>query len=346
MIQNVISFLQQTTRGDSSGDHFRFAASWALLLVLAVILLVFLAHWIYRHKASALSHSNTELVIRARPVAAKNWFLLWRALRGVALLLLVIALARPQYGRVERRSFTEGIDIMLVLDVSGSMRSQDFTPNRLEAAKEVIKDFVAGRRGDRIGLVIFGASAATLVPLTLDYVVVQQFVDRVTFGLVDERATAIGLGIATALKKLEASKAKSKVIVLLTDGENNAGNIDPLAAANAAKALKVRIYTIGVGTDVRQSAAAFFGGMLGPEAGLDEETLKAIADRTGGLYFHATNNEKLRAIYHQIDKLEKTRIQSTQFDRFDELAPYLIAAALVLLGFELLLTTVRVVKIP
>jgi Ca-activated chloride channel family protein len=264
----------------------------------------------------------------------------------LALALLVVALARPQFGRVERQSFAEGIDIMLLLDVSGSMRSQDFSPNRLEAAKEVLKEFVAGRRGDRIGLVVFGATAATLVPLTLDYVVVQKFIDRVQFGIVDERATAIGMGIATALKKLEASKAKSKVVVLLTDGENNAGQIDPLAAADAAKALKVRIYTIGVGTDINEAQLGIMGAMFGPEAGLDEKTLKAIAEKTGGLYFHATSNEKLREIYHEIDKLEKTRVQSRQFDRFDELAPIFILAALILLALELLVGATRGVKVP
>lgn len=346
MIEKLMSFLQLTGGTESTNDHFRFAAPWVLFLGLAVLLFVLIAQWSYRRRSSVLVHSNADLIVRARPADGKRWLILWRAVRALALLMMVIALARPQYGRVERRSFTEGIDIMLLLDVSGSMRSQDFIPNRLEAAKDVLKDFVAGRRGDRLGLVIFGASAAALVPLTLDYVVVQQFIDRVRFGLVDERATAIGLGIATALKKLEASKAKSKVIVLLTDGENNAGNIDPLAAADAAKALKVRIYTIGVGTDLRRGGAAFFGGMFGPEAGLDEETLKAIADKTGGLYFHATSNEKLRAIYRQIDKLEKTRIQSTQFDRFEELAPYFISAVLVVLALELLITTARVVKVP
>lgn len=328
-----------------SGDHFRFAQPWVLLLLLGVVLAVVLAQWVFRRRAAVLVHSYIPLVHKARPRSGKGWLVLWRVLRGATLAMLIVALARPQYGRVERKSFAEGIDIVLLLDVSGSMRSQDFLPNRLEAAKEVLKDFVAGRRGDRIGLVIFGATAATLIPLTLDYVVVQQFIDRVQFGLVDERATAIGLGIATALKKLEASKAKSKVIVLLTDGENNAGNIDPLAAAEAAKALKVRIYTIGVGTDVRQGGG-IFGGMFGPEAGLDEKTLKAIAEKTGGLYFHATDNAKLREIYRQIDKLEKTQVQSTQFDRFDELAPLFLGLALILLAAELITTSVRVVKVP
>ncbi len=335
-----------TGHGPETTDHFRFAAPWMLLVVLAVIFAALLAEFLFRRRSAVIIHSNLSLVKLARPATGNVWLWLPRLLRMLALVLLATTLARPQFGRVERKSYAEGIDIMLLLDVSGSMRTEDFSPNRLEAAKEVLKEFVAGRRGDRIGLVVFGATAATLVPLTLDYVVVQKFIDKVQFGIVDERATAIGMGIATALKKLESSKAKSKVIVLLTDGENNAGNVDPLAAADAAKALKVRIYTIGVGTDLEQARQGLFAGMFPAEAGLDEKTLKAIAEKTGGLYFHATSNEKLREIYRQIDKLEKTRVQSTQFDRFDELAPKFILAALLLLALEQVVAATRGVKVP
>lgn len=341
-MNRLISLLFQAR--ESGGEYFRFASPWLLLLLLLVPFVVVLAHYWFRRRASVIIHSNLELISHAQPRSGNFWLRLAALLRGLALAMLIVALARPQYGRVERKSFSEGIDIMLLLDVSGSMRSQDFVPNRLEAAKEVISEFIAGRKGDRIGLVVFAATAATLVPLTLDYAVVQKFVQRVQFGIVDERATAIGMGIATALKKLESSKAKSKVVVLLTDGENNAGNVDPLAAAEAARALKVRIYTIGVGTDT--GGGGLFGGMVGQEAGLDEKTLKAIAEKTGGLYFHATSNEKLREIYRQIDKLEKTRIESTQFDKFDELAPLFICIGLTLLCLELLLTLTRGLKIP
>lgn len=329
----------------TAGDHFRLAEPWALLLLPVVVAVAIAAFVLFRRRALTLRHSNLVTTVTARPRSGWRWLWAAQLLRILALGCLVIALARPQYGRTERKSYTEGIDILLVLDVSGSMKSQDFVPNRLEAAKAVLKDFVAGRMGDRIGLVIFAATAASIVPLTLDYLVVQKFIDSIRFGILDERATAIGEGLALALKKLEKSTAKSKVIVLLTDGENNAGKIDPLTAAEAAKALKVRVYTIGVGTDAA-SAGGVFGGLFGPEAGLDEKTLKAIADKTGGLYFHATSNEKLREIYRQIDKLEKTRIQSTQFDRFNELAPWFIAAALAFVALELLLTTTRGVKVP
>ncbi len=329
----------------ATGDHFRLAEPWALALLPVVVLVAIAAFALFQRRASTLRHSHLAAVEAARPRSGRGWLWTVRLLRMLALSCLVIALARPQYGRTERKSFTEGIDIMLLLDVSGSMKSQDFVPNRLEAAKAVLKDFVAGRTGDRIGLVIFAATAASIVPLTLDYLVVQKFIDSVRFGVVDERATAIGEGLALALKKLEKSTAKSKVILLLTDGENNAGKIDPLTAAEAARALKVRVYTIGVGTDAA-STGGLFGGLLGPEAGLDEKTLKAIAEKTGGLYFHATSNAKLREIYRQIDKLEKTRIQSTQFDRFNELAPWFIAVALGLVALELLLTASRGVKVP
>jgi Ca-activated chloride channel family protein len=343
MISNMLTHLLSS--GASSGDHFRLAAPWALLLLAVVFVAVSMAFFLRWRMASVMRHSHIPLVTGARPASPVLWFSLPWVLRALALAMFVVALARPQYGRTERKSFAEGIDIMLLLDVSGSMSSQDFVPNRLEAAKEVMKEFVAGRNGDRIGIVVFGATAATIVPLTLDYAVVQQLIDRINFGIVDERQTAIGMGIVTALKKLEKSKARSKVIVLLTDGENNAGNVDPLAAADAAKALKVRIYTIGVGTDTSRSGG-LFGGMFSPEAGLDEKTLKAIADKTGGLYFHATSNDKLRAIYRQIDKLEKTRVESVEFDRFNELAPFFIGLAFIFLGMELLVTSTRGVKVP
>lgn len=344
MIESLGAMWLKIFASDSAEDHFRFERPWILLGLLLVPVVVALAHAFVVRRAAVIRHSRVELVKTARPPSGKLWVGIAHGLRALALALLMAAMARPQYGRVERKSFAEGIDIMLLMDVSGSMRSQDFVPNRLEAAKEVLKDFVGGRRGDRIGLIVFGATAANIVPLTLDYLVLQQFIDKVSFGIVDERATAIGTGIATALKKLESSKAKSKIIVLLTDGENNAGNIDPLMAADAAKALKVKIYTIGVGTE--GGSGGPFGGMFGAEAGLDEKTLKAIAEKTGGLYFHATNNEKLREIYRQIDKLEKTRIESYQFDRFNELAPYFIAAALLVLLPELIVRTTRGIVLP
>lgn len=333
---------QFTVLRTAEGD-FRFAAAF-MLLALVMVPLVYL---IVRRRettrpATVIFPAVTEVraALRAR---GRRWS---RApvtlLRVLALTLVILALARPQFGRVERQTFSEGIDIMLVLDVSLSMRAADFFPNRLEAAKAVIQEFIAGRVGDRIGLVIFGSTASTIVPLTLDYGVVQSFVQRIQFNLLSGESTAIGMGLATALSKLTESDGKSRIAILLTDGENNAGNIDPLVAAEAAQASGIKVYTIGVGSESRR-----WGGMQVPnEAGIDEETLTRIAEMTGGLYFRATDNQKLSAIYAEIGKLEKSRVESTQFDNFNELSPYVLLGALGLLLGELALGATRFVRIP
>jgi Ca-activated chloride channel family protein len=323
--------------------ELRFADGYILLILLLLPVLYYAMLWVERHRSATVWYPMTPVVRRIAGLASGETARRFLALLRVgALSLMILALAQPQFGRVERQVFTEGIDIMLVLDVSLSMRTTDFVPNRLEAAKVVVRDFVAGRVGDRIGLVIFGSEPAVLVPLTFDYGVLQSFIERIQFNLVDGQSTAIGNGLATSLKKILESDGKSRIIILLTDGENNAGNVDPLVAAEAARASKVRVYTIGVGSQAGRWSP--LGGM--GEAGLDEETLKAIADMTGGLYFRATDKEKLSQIYAQIDKLEKSRVEATQFDNFNELAPMFLMAALVLLGVEMLLKSTRFVKIP
>jgi Ca-activated chloride channel family protein len=325
----------------SDGD-FRIAAPLFLvaLLLLPAIYLMIRKRWAERPATflfpavaevrEALGHRTRRF---RRPV---------HLLRVLVLALAIMALARPQFGRVERQTYSEGIDIMLVLDVSLSMRTTDFVPDRLEAAKSVLQEFVAGRAGDRLGLVIFGSTAATIVPLTLDYGVVQSFISRVRFNLLNGETTAIGMGLATALSKLTDSEAKSKIIILLTDGENNAGNIDPIVAAEAAQASGVRVYTIGVGSEARRWTA--FGPVQ--EAGIDEQALSQIAQMTGGLYFRATDNSKLSGIYKEIDQLEKSRVESIQFDNFNELSPYVILAALFLILLELSIGYVRLVEVP
>lgn len=335
-----MSLLRMPWLSTADGD-FRFMAPYFLL---ALVLLPILLWWVlYRekHRTSTLIFANVAMIKKAGIRHSRFSHVALAIVRMLAIGLLIIAMARPQFGRVERQSFSEGIDIMMLLDVSLSMRTPDFSPNRLGASKEAAKDFVDHRLGDRIGLVIFGTDAVTLVPLTLDYGVIKSFIDRIDFNIVDGNSTAIGMGIATAISKLKPSTAKSKVIILLTDGENNAGKVDPMTAAEAAKTSKVRIYTIGVGSDMRQNS--FFGGQ---EAGLDEKSLKQIADMTGGLYFRATDNEKLQGIYAQIDKLEKSKVESTQFDNFNELAPLFILPGLLLMAFEFLLRHTRFLKVP
>jgi Ca-activated chloride channel family protein len=327
---------------DFGQSVFRMGYPWVLLLL---ILLPFFWWWL-RHRERSRQISIplpvTHLAATIHTGNPRRWRFLLDGLRVLALALIIIAMARPQYGRIERETFSEGIDIALVLDVSLSMRAGDFHPNRLEAAKDVIKQFVLERRGDRLSLVIFGGEAATLVPLTLDSDVVYSFVERVRFNLVSGDTTAIGMGLATALDRLRDSEAKSKVVILLTDGENNAGKIDPLKAAEAARALGVRVYTIGVGSNTPQIGP--FG--MRVDAGLDEATLTQMAELTGAKYFRAEDEQKLTAIYKQIDKLEKSKIESTQFDSFNELVHWFVLPAILLLLLEAGLRSTRFVLVP
>lgn len=269
--------------------------------------------------------------VRLRPVA--NW------LRVLALLALIVALARPQRRYVRQVIESEGIDIVLALDVSGSMLAEDLKPNRIDAAREVAMDFVSTRPGDRIGLVIFSGESFTLVPVTPDYTTLRSQIAELRSGMLRD-GTAIGSGLATAVDRLRALPGESRIVILLTDGVNNAGNIDPLTALAIAKTYHVRVYTIGVGTN---GQAPFpvntpFGiqrTMVPVE--IDEALLKRIATETGGKYFRATNNKALRSIYAEIDKLEKRTVMTSTFQRRVELFYPFALAALALLGLELLL---------
>jgi Ca-activated chloride channel homolog len=327
--------------GGGSGT-FRFAMPWILLMLAVLPILFAWLRWREKKRTAVLRFPGVPHVLKAVKAHRIRWRWLPDAIRILAIACLVIALARPQYGRVERQIYNEGIDIGLVVDVSLSMKTDDFQPNRLEAAKEVLKEFVQDRHGDRLSLVIFGSEAVTLVPFTLDYTVVRSFIEKIRFNIVDGQTTAIGMGLATALDKFRESKAKSKVIVLLTDGENNAGKVDPAKAAEAAKAMKVRLYTIGVGSDTARM------GPLGPmgAAGIDEKLLKEMASLTGGLYFRATDNEKLANIYKQIDRLEKSKTESSQFDNFNELIYLFVFPALGFLALEILLRGTRFLAVP
>jgi len=270
-------------------------------------------------------------------------------LRLLALALVILAMGRPQVGEIQRKVTSHGVDIVLAVDVSGSMQARDFKPDRLGAAKEVVKQFIDQRKGDRIGLVVFATTAVTLCPATLDYEVAKEFVDRVHSGMVDDNQTAIGSGLATALKILESSNSKSKIVILLTDGQNNAGTILPLQAAEAAKALGVRVYTIGVGTRGIAMMPAIFNGrrVLQPmRVDIDEKTLEEIADLTGGKYYRATDEKALKTIYDEIDQLEKSKIEFVDHDNFNEKAEWLILPALALLLLDLLLGATRFGGLP
>ncbi|HKK66886.1 MAG TPA: VWA domain-containing protein [Bacteroidales bacterium] len=265
------------------------------------------------------------------------------ALRCLTLIFLIIALARPQSTDSRRNVTTEGIDIMISLDISGSMLAMDFEPNRLEAAKDVATEFVAGRDNDKMGLVIFAAESFTQCPLTVDHAALTNLIRDVDLNMLRD-GTAIGLGLATSVKRIKESDAESKVIILLSDGVNNKGEIHPLTAAEIAQSFGIRVYTIGVGS---HGTAPFpvntvFGQQVQEmEVRIDEEMMQQIADMTGGRYFRATDKTKLREIYNEIDQLEKTKIEVKEYSRrSEEFIPFALLALAFLLSEVLLRNTI------
>lgn len=258
-------------------------------------------------------------------------------LRLLAIGMLVLAIARPQSSLNWRKESKEGIDIMMALDISGTMMIEDLRPNRLEAAKNVAIDFIQSRPNDNIGLVVFAAESFTQCPLTMDHAVLINLFSGIRYGMIED-GTAIGLGLANAITRIKESKAKSKVVILLTDGSNNRGDIAPVTAAEIAKTFGIRVYAIGVGSHgmVKVPIQTPFGVRYQQmKSEFDEETLKKIAETTGGQYFRATNNAKLREVYQEIDNLEKTKISVQEFSNKSEL--YFIFA---LLAFLFLLSEI------
>jgi Ca-activated chloride channel family protein len=257
-------------------------------------------------------------------------------LRIIVYFLLVVVLARPQSSNHWQNETVEGIDIMLALDISRSMLAGDFSPNRIEASKEVASEFVSGRSNDQIGIVLFGGESFTQCPLTSDHAVVVNLLNEIKVGVIEDQSTAIGLGLANAVKRLKDSKAKSRVVILVTDGVNNAGSVDPLTAAEIAKTFGIRVYTIGVGT-IGTAPFPFediFGNIVYQqiEVEIDEAMLKQISSMTNGAYYRATNNQKLKEIYREIDQLEKSKIDVKQYSkRYEEYRIFAVAALLVLL---------------
>jgi Ca-activated chloride channel family protein len=252
-------------------------------------------------------------------------------LRMLAIIFVIIALARPQSSISHKQVDVEGIDIIMALDISGSMMAMDFRPNRLDACKNVMQTFIENRSNDRIGLVVYSGEAYTKCPLTTDHQTLLRSLETVKFGIIDD-GTAIGDGLGTAINRLRESKAKSKVIVLLSDGVNNAGHIDPYSVAEIAHEFGIRVYTIGCGTIGNAPISTPYGIMY-TKVEIDEPLLKNIAQKTGGKYFRAQNKTKLQEVYDEIDKMEKTRITEYHFtNKPDEFFPFLLLA----LGFFLL----------
>jgi Ca-activated chloride channel family protein len=318
-----------------------------LLLVIPVLV----AWYWFRHRNSSpeLRFSGLQALASIKP-SAKTWLVHGLfVLRLLAIGLIIIAIARPQNVSSKQNIEIEGIDIVMALDVSGSMLARDFSPDRLEAAKEVATDFIRRRPNDRVSLVIFSGEAFTQVPLTTDHSMIRTLFKEVKSGMIED-GTAIGDGLATAASRLKDSEAISKVIILLTDGVNNAGSVDPRSAAEIAKMFGVRVYTIGVGS---QGTAPYpvqdqFGRtrMQQMEVQIDEELLKEIAAATGGQYFRAETNKKLKEIYGEIDKLEKSKIDVQEFKRKHEMFLPLALLAAVIFILEILLRYLYFRRLP
>jgi Ca-activated chloride channel family protein len=327
---------------------FRFEDPW----VLALLAVVPLTYWLRARgvqRTGALRFSALDTV-RETGTGIAVWSPRVPAILGaVGVIAVIVALARPQTGITSETLLTEGIDIIMVMDVSSSMLAEDLQPNRLQAAKGVAADFVEGRRNDRIGLVAFAGEAFTQAPLTLDYSVVQSLIRELEVGIIED-GTAVGMGLGTAVKRLQASDAESKVVILLTDGRSNRGEIGPVTAARMAQALGVRVYTVGVGTrgnaPVPVSDRLLGTRMVTMRVDIDEATLQEIAELTEGRYFRATDNESLAAIYQEIDELERTEIEVENFIQYAERFPVVLAFGLLLLLMEVGLAQTVLRKLP
>lgn len=306
-----------------------------------------------RARSATIKYSDIRIVKRASRTHRQQFRFIVTVLRILALVLFIVAFARPRSGTEYQEVTSEGIDIMMCLDVSSSMQAEDFKPNnRLYVCKEEIKKFVnkrATQSNDRIGLVVFARYSYTQCPLTTDYGVLLNFIDQVDFGVVED-GTAIGMALASSVNRLRESQAKSKIIVLLTDGDNNAGEIDPITAANLAAAFDIKVYTIGAG---KPGNAMFpyqdpiFGKRyVYQPTKIDEETLKQIAEKTGGKFYRARSGKELEEIYGIIDNLEKTEIEVASHIQYKELFYYFVYAGLAFLVLEVVLANSYFRKLP
>lgn len=313
-----------------------------LFLLFILVPTIFWYIWKMRESDASLQISSHQ-TIRNFPKSLRIYFLhVPFILRLITITLLIIALARPQTSNQWRKESTEGIDIMMALDISGTMLAEDLKPNRLEAAKNVATEFILARPNDNIGLVVFAGESFTQCPLTTDHAVLINLFKSVTYGMIDD-GTAIGLGLANAVNRIKDSQTKSKVIILLTDGSNNRGDISPTTAADIAKTFGMRVYAIGVGShgQVRIPVPTPLGTqyqMMDSE--FDETTLKKIAQVTGGEYFRATDNNSLRAIYQQIDEMEKTKIRVQEYSKKNESFFLFVILAFGCLLLEILLRNI------
>lgn len=331
----------------------RFAHPWFLLL----LLLLPLVAWFRKrhHGHPAFLYSSVSLVKGITGITQSPVGRILRRLRWIALALLIIGLARPQRGAGETVLRSSGIDIVVAIDLSTSMASEDFLAggqrvNRLNIAREVLREFIKKRVNDRIGLVAFARNAYVVAPPTLDQQFLEQNLDRLQMGLIED-GTAVGAALSAALNRLERSTARSRIVILMTDGQNNAGKIPPLTAAEAAHALGIKVYTIGVGKRGQAPMPMFdrAGNARGYrmiDVDIDEDTLKAIADRTGGRYFRADSTDTLRRIYAEIDQLEKSDIELKKYQHYAEVFPWVVLPAFALLMLEMILNNTVWRRLP
>lgn len=322
-----------------------FARPWLLLLLLAIPMWLWLRT---RRRGGTLVHGDGA--IPAAVTRRRIWPVLPPTLRGLVLACWAIAAAGPQLGGTRVFERREGIAIVIAIDISSSMLAEDFAPsNRMEVAKRQAIGFVRGRSADRIGLVAFAGEALTLVPATLDYPVLERAIQDLRIGILED-GTAIGSGLATAVNRLRRLPERSKVVLLLTDGENNRGAIDPRTAAATATAFGIKVYTVGVGTEgearipTGRGLSGFRYEML--PVRIDEALLEEMAELTGGRYFRAKDSEALSRIFRQIDELERTPIETVRYTRYDELARPFLLAGLLLLAAELIVGASVVVRVP
>ena len=304
---------------------FRFAYPYVFLLLIPVCLLIAGAYFYLSRKRYSVRIGTTSSF---EGVYSKIYYkiLIPEILILLSAILLVFALARPQLGNVNRDIKKNGIDIMLALDISGSMQLNDFKPNRLEASKAVAKDFVQGRQQDRIGLVVFAGESFLQCPLTTDYDIVSELISDMEIVPQSLDGTAIGLAISNCINRLRDTEAKSKVVILLTDGENNAGDIDPMTAAKFASDFNIKIYTIGMAGSGGVTQQGFFSQRIPP---LNDRLLKAISEETGGRFYRADSEEKLKEIWAEISSLEKTEINARQYMDWDERYFFFLLFALI-----------------
>ena len=331
-------------------SFFRFEDPWLLLFFLMVPFLTIRGKG---KQQTTISYSSIDTLQAIRSARVEILSILPLVLRMIAISLLVLSLARPQEGYKSTEILSVGVDIMLALDTSGSMQALDFIKDekrdtRLAMVKDVVSQFIDNRPNDRMGMVVFGSEAYTQCPLTLDQGILKSFLSKLDIGMAGD-STAIGSAIGIAVKRLKDLESKSKVIILLTDGQNNAGSLPPLQAAQTAKAFGIKIHTIAVGTHGKAPflVNSIFGQRyVYQQVDIDEDTLKKISDLTGGQYFRATDLESLKTIYKQIDEMEKSEVKVIDHSEYTELFHYFLIPGLLILLLEILLSNTVLRRIP